>query len=429
MNKSYFIYFPEKRDPVHFERYIKFIESRKLRKIPDGVYTENHHIVAISFLKNKLDKSLWDKDNVIKLTAREHYIAHLMLKHAFPENVSMLKAYLMMVEVKTSDQDRYLIKRGREYEQARIQYSKIVSNTFKGTYKIYNPLTEEIKVINPEDLELWESKGWKRGIIPSQIEKLEAGRKSFIPTKEYCESISKSLSGSKKFFKINEDGSVSKISVKKTELENFFVPEGYKQGYVNPWRWIHRYNENGVLEYKTIPSDEIIPEGWSRGLGGHWITIYKEQDGAVISKSHFTADPFPEGWYKKKRSAKRKIKRCNPDGTIDYRTISSLEPIPEGWRSISSRNIVYEKHMVWGYRIKEDGTIENKRFTSKENIPEGWFYGRGKSQTEEAKNKISSKNKGYKIMNKEGKEVHIRPEEVKYYLDKGWKLGKPRKPV
>ena len=54
------------------KRYEKFIESRKCRVIPEGTYTEKHHI---------LPKCLGgiDDDNLIDLTAREHFIAHKML--------------------------------------------------------------------------------------------------------------------------------------------------------------------------------------------------------------------------------------------------------------------------------------------------------------------------------------------------------------
>ena len=55
------------------KRYEKFIESRKRRVIPEGTYTENHHINPRSWGGED------SNDNLIRLTAREHFIAHKML--------------------------------------------------------------------------------------------------------------------------------------------------------------------------------------------------------------------------------------------------------------------------------------------------------------------------------------------------------------
>ena len=58
---------------LDFQRYSKFIESRKQRELLEGVYTEKHHI---------LPKALGggdEEENLIILTGREHFIAHLML--------------------------------------------------------------------------------------------------------------------------------------------------------------------------------------------------------------------------------------------------------------------------------------------------------------------------------------------------------------
>jgi hypothetical protein len=58
---------------THFNRYIKFIESRPNRKLVKEIGFNIHHI---------LPRSLGGKDNptnLIKLTYREHWIAHLIL--------------------------------------------------------------------------------------------------------------------------------------------------------------------------------------------------------------------------------------------------------------------------------------------------------------------------------------------------------------
>lgn len=67
---------------IHTDRYDHFITERKLRTLPDNTPTENHHI---------LPKSLGgtdSPDNLITLSIREHYIAHLILWKAFGGKMS-----------------------------------------------------------------------------------------------------------------------------------------------------------------------------------------------------------------------------------------------------------------------------------------------------------------------------------------------------
>ena len=56
--------------------YNTLMATRKLRKAPDG-YTENHHIIP---------KSLGGTDtaeNLVRLSPREHFIAHLLLARIY----------------------------------------------------------------------------------------------------------------------------------------------------------------------------------------------------------------------------------------------------------------------------------------------------------------------------------------------------------
>jgi hypothetical protein len=57
--------------------YERFITIRKDRILEGDVYTEEHHIVP------RWCGGDGDPSNMIRLTAREHYLAHLMLAKAF----------------------------------------------------------------------------------------------------------------------------------------------------------------------------------------------------------------------------------------------------------------------------------------------------------------------------------------------------------
>lgn len=77
----------------YYNRYIKFIESRKTREI-NGLF-DRHHIIPKSM--NGTD----DASNIIKLTYREHFLAHWMLWKAF-ENSQMTHAFWYMTQKKMS---------------------------------------------------------------------------------------------------------------------------------------------------------------------------------------------------------------------------------------------------------------------------------------------------------------------------------------
>ena len=115
MNKKYsYPNFPSDikvKSQLHFNRYIKFIDSREFRIIPTENYTEKHHIIPVSF--NGSNSS----SNIIKLTAREHFIAHMILAKAF-HSKSMVFALWRM-----SNFNRYKdIFTSREYNRLRNKY-------------------------------------------------------------------------------------------------------------------------------------------------------------------------------------------------------------------------------------------------------------------------------------------------------------------
>lgn len=92
----------------HFKRYKRFIQTRR----PSSGYTESHHIIPKSIIKN---------DSMISLTAREHYIAHKILSKVFVENTpfwfSMAKAFNRMFSISESHIEKYINSRDYEYRK------------------------------------------------------------------------------------------------------------------------------------------------------------------------------------------------------------------------------------------------------------------------------------------------------------------------
>lgn len=109
----------------HFKlRYENFIKNRsEINMIRDlsNIYTEKHHIIPVSM--NGTD----EHDNIIELTLREHYIAHLMLLMSY-RNSSMYFAYLMMSRTR----DNSLKINSRTYEMLKSKFRHYRSERMKG---------------------------------------------------------------------------------------------------------------------------------------------------------------------------------------------------------------------------------------------------------------------------------------------------------
>lgn len=100
----------------YYSRYKKFIESLKEQSV-DG-YCELHHIVPRSLGGSN------NKDNLIALTARQHYVAHWILAKAC--GGSATRAFYMM-----SNFGKYGTVNSTTYGKARQEYSRLVSEQLK----------------------------------------------------------------------------------------------------------------------------------------------------------------------------------------------------------------------------------------------------------------------------------------------------------
>jgi hypothetical protein len=142
--------------------YNMLIEKRKMLGNPEG-YGERHHILPKAFGGTD------EENNLIILTAREHFIAHLLLSKIY--GGKMIYALYMM-----STRDGYT---NRRYEKARLEFSQMVSENKDRAEKIRNKVTGKPK--SEEHRKNW-----------FESRKNGAG---WIVTDEHKEKISKSLSG------------------------------------------------------------------------------------------------------------------------------------------------------------------------------------------------------------------------------------------
>lgn len=136
-------------DNMDYRRIYQEIIDRRLSNKFEG-YTEKHHIVPRSLGGTN------DRNNLVNLSAREHYICHLLLTKFFEVNSvewkKMIKAFSMMTYCKNEFQERYI--RSKDYGKLREEISKIrreeqmgSKNSQYGNRWIHNDITREIKQI------------------------------------------------------------------------------------------------------------------------------------------------------------------------------------------------------------------------------------------------------------------------------------------
>lgn len=98
--------------------YFRLIETRRNKGVPDG-YKEVHHIVPRSFGGPD------DDDNLVAMTAREHFISHRLLAKIYPDSGMVHAVYRMACSNLTMK--RYRVT-SRVYEKLRIEHVHRVSN-------------------------------------------------------------------------------------------------------------------------------------------------------------------------------------------------------------------------------------------------------------------------------------------------------------
>lgn len=108
-----------------YKKWYNNIITNRLKNPILSEYTESHHIVPKSLGGND------EIDNLVELTAREHYICHLLLTSIFPKSSieckKMWKAFAMMAWYKSKNQERDYKINNRIYSKLKLEFSKVQS--------------------------------------------------------------------------------------------------------------------------------------------------------------------------------------------------------------------------------------------------------------------------------------------------------------
>lgn len=104
--------------------YYRIIHRASLRSLPKDFYKETHHIMPKCFGGKNT------KENLAELTAHEHWVCHLLLTKMLKgqEKFKMVAAAIRLAHSRHG-----LIKRGKAYQQLKIELGKISSELKTGT--------------------------------------------------------------------------------------------------------------------------------------------------------------------------------------------------------------------------------------------------------------------------------------------------------
>lgn len=103
-------------------------------------YVEGHHILPKSLCETK--EQIKDLKNIVFLSAREHFICHLLLCKMFASNIKY-KMYRAVTKFLQSNTSQNRILTSRQYDNLRRLVS--ISNTFIHTGRKRAPLTDQQK--------------------------------------------------------------------------------------------------------------------------------------------------------------------------------------------------------------------------------------------------------------------------------------------
>ena len=255
------------KDNKYTKWYMNIVERAKNRVV-DG-YTESHHIIPRCLGGSD------DKNNLVSLTAREHFICHLLLTKMSDNN--SLKYALQMMTVKNKHHGERHTPNSLLYEYTKTCNSIATSERLRGKVgynagrkKYRNLETGEVRLLKETpDLELWEKFG---------------GSEEF-------KALASSRSKGRVYYHCKETGEAR--GFKKGDV----IPSGWVKG--NPRADTSKFNNIKGSSYYHNPENGDIgrfqkgsqPIGWVKGSCEKWIN-----NGTDCKKLNVISECMPDGW-------------------------------------------------------------------------------------------------------------------------------------
>lgn len=219
--------------------YNQIIERAKTLQL-EG-YVEKHHIIP------KCLGGTDDKENIVQLTAREHFLCHKLLVEIYPNESKLKHALFLMSIGKQKTKDKHYKISSREYERLKLEYSLFLTGK-KQSNKTKLKKSKAMKLVwdnkTEEEIKQYSKKVWETRIKNG----------TNVVTKEQAENISKALLGrkmpwrTKQVSQYNLDGKWIRDWESKAEImkdPNYGNVQGCMNGTQNTaYGYIWKFKEN-----------------------------------------------------------------------------------------------------------------------------------------------------------------------------------------
>lgn len=192
------------------------IIDRALVNPPVG-YSENHHIIPRCLGGTNV------KTNLVRLTAREHYVVHLLLVKMYPHEHKLVYAAHLMSTARNEQQKKER-SNNRKYEWLRIKHAQVVSLNRKGK-RGYKQTAEHKANAARGRTGLKRSEETKR--------RISEATKGLVKSDEHRAKISKTLSGNVRSQEVRDKISASNKGKPKSEQHRRNISDGRKRKFGN----------------------------------------------------------------------------------------------------------------------------------------------------------------------------------------------------
>lgn len=175
---------------MDYKKIYNQIIERAQTRVLEG-YKEKHHIVP------KCLGGKDDKENLVELTAREHFICHMLLCEIYPDNKKLWYAlFLMSIGKKTKKKNNYKVS-ARLYERLKIKHSKFLTGSkhSKITRKKMSESRKGIKHTEESKKKMGESRKGHEMYNDEWREKISKSLKGKKRTKKQKNNIAKGMKG------------------------------------------------------------------------------------------------------------------------------------------------------------------------------------------------------------------------------------------
>lgn len=421
----------------HLKRYIDFINSRPTRKLRQKGFS-THHIypTSIAIKNNKLNYK--ENSNLIELTHREHFIAHLILYYCGYEE--MTYAFRRMNNYKGNTIS------GAIYQKLQEDWSRLASKRMKNYHKTHDLTGENAtnygKKASEESKKKMSESHLGKKLKQSSIDKRTLKQKGMKRSQAFCEFLSKreiSKSTREQISKTNlgrrqvTNGIITYyIKKDKPVPEGFFFVRHKKFRSSEAYQYVFNLCSISIeklqkakftkptifiitndIENKAISSFNKIPFGWKKG------TKVKERgksiwiNNGIKTIKYLKNKELPEGFVIGSLVHSNKIWITNG---INNKHINEDEIIPENWVIGMTKNFSEKGRLSLRNSNKNKTYITNGIITKQHNnldkIPDGWFIGRS----------LGNKGKIYITNEIENKLIYMYES-----IPEGWKRGLTKK--